>query len=127
MKDVKISSNKQFGLLFFLVFLIIAFYPTFNEGNLRVWAVIISFIFLILGLRNSKLLFPFNKAWIKFGIILGQIVSPVIMGTVFFLIVTPISFLMRVFRKDLLNLKFNKDQSYWVEKKEPKSKMKNQF
>ncbi len=127
MKDVQISSNKQFGLLFFLVFLIIALYPILNNESLRVWSLIISLVFFLLGIINSKLLFPFNKAWSKFGIILGKIVSPVIMGIIFFIIITPIGLLMRILKKDLLNLKFNKEKSYWVEKNDLKSKMKNQF
>lgn len=127
MKDVQISSNKQFGLLFFFVFLVIALYPIFYDGNLKIWSLILSLVFLILGLTNSKLLFPFNKAWSKFGIILGKIVSPIIMGIVFFLIVTPIGLFMKFLKKDLLSLKFNKSQSYWDEKNDSKSKMKDQF
>jgi large-conductance mechanosensitive channel len=84
-------------------------------------------IFLILGLLNSKILTPLNKIWFKFGIFLGKIISPLIMGVIFFLVVTPIGLIMRVFKKDLLNLKFNNNTSYWIENKGPKSKMKNQF
>ena len=84
-------------------------------------------LFLILGLLNSKILTPLNKVWFKFGILLGKIVSPIVMGIIFFLVVTPIGLLMRIFKKDLLNLKFNKNNSYWIKKTEPKSKMKNQF
>ena len=65
--------------------------------------------------------------WLKFGLLLGKIVSPIIMGAVFFLVVTPIGFIMRLFKKDLLNLKYNNFKSYWLNKKGPKSKMKNQF
>ena len=87
----------------------------------------ISILFLILGLTKSKILAPLNKVWFKFGIFLGKIVSPVIMGIIFFLVVTPTGIIMRLLRKDLLNLKFDKKKSYWIEKKGPKSKMKNQF
>ena len=127
MNDVKISSNKSFGIVFFVVFLLIAFYPLINQAGIKIWSVIISLIFLILGMLNSKLLTPLNKLWFKFGIILGKIVSPLIMALIFFTVVTPIAFLMRILKKDLLNLKFSKNNSYWIEKTEPKSKMKNQF
>ena len=127
MDDIKISSNRNFGIVFFIVFLVIAFYPLKNSGDARVWSLVISLIFLILGLLNSKILTPLNNLWFKFGLFLGKIISPAIMGIIFFLVVTPIGFIMRVLGKDLLNLKYNKDKSYWVEKAGPKSKMKNQF
>ena len=127
MDDVKISSNRSFGIVFFVVFLLIALYPLTYGGEVRIWSLIISIIFLILGLLNSKILAPLNKIWFKFGILLGKIVSPLIMGIIFFLVVTPIGFLMRLLGKDLLNLKYNKNKSYWIEKNGPKSKMKNQF
>tara|TARA_B110000285_G_C14834039_1_gene472232 strand:- start:121 stop:510 length:390 start_codon:yes stop_codon:yes gene_type:complete len=126
-KNIKTSSNKSFGIVFFLFFLIIAIYPIFKEGDLRIWSLILSLIFLILGLLKSSILTPLNKLWFKFGIILGNIVSPIVMGLVFFLVVTPTSLLMKIFRKDILNLKKNKTKSYWIEKTGPKSKMKDQF
>ena len=122
------SSNKSFGIVFFFVFLLIGIYPLINDNSLRIWSLIVSLIFLILGLINSNILTPLNKIWFKFGILLGKIVSPIIMGVIFFLVVTPIGLLMRLFGKDVLNLKLNKkESSYWVEKVGPKSKMKNQF
>ena len=127
MDNVKLGSNRSFGIVFFLVFLLIAIYPLINNEELRIWSLIISIIFLVLGLINSKILTPLNKLWFKFGLLLGRIVSPIIMGIIFFLVVTPIGFIMRIIGKDLLNLKFNKDKSYWIEKTGPKSKMKNQF
>jgi hypothetical protein len=127
MDDVKIGSNRSFGIVFFAVFLIIAIYPLINSDELRLWSLIISIIFLVLGLVNSKILNPLNKFWFKFGIFLGKIISPFVMGIIFFLVVTPIGLLMRLLNKDLLNLKFNNSHSYWIEKTEPKSKMKNQF
>ena len=127
MDDVKIGSNRSFGIVFSIVFLIIGIYPLINNHELRIWSLIIAIIFLILGSLNSKVLTPFNKLWFKFGLLLGRIVSPIIMGLIFFLVVTPIAFMMRIIGKDLLNLKFNKDKSYWIEKTGPKSKMKNQF
>ena len=122
------STNKSFGIVFFLVFIIIGFYPLLVTGeSVRYWSVIVSFIFLILGLFNSKLLSPLNKLWFKFGLFLGRIFSPIIMSFIFFFVVTPIGILMKLLKKDLLNLKFNNSDTYWMEKKEPKSKMKNQF
>jgi len=127
MDEVKISSNRSFGIVFFVVFLLIALYPLTYGGEIRIWSLIISIIFLILGLLNSKILAPLNKIWFKFGILLGKIVSPLIMGIIFFFVVTPIGFIMRLLGKDVLNLKYNKNKSYWIEKNGPKSKMKNQF
>jgi len=127
MDDVKISSNRSFGIVFFIVFILIAFYPLINQEEIRIWSVLISLLFLILGIINSKILTPLNKVWFKFGIFLGKIISPIVMGLIFFLVVTPIAFLMRILKKDLLNLKFSKNNSYWIEKTDPKSTMKNQF
>ena len=127
MDDVKIGSNRSFGIVFFVFFLIIATFPLINGDELRLWSLIISIVFLFLGLVNSKILNPLNKMWFKFGIFLGKIVSPLVMGIIFFLVVTPIGLLMRLLNKDLLNIKFNDNTSYWIEKTDPKSKMKNQF
>ena len=127
MDNVNISSNRSFGIVFFIVFLLFALYPLTHGGEIKVWLLIISLIFLVLGLLNSKILSPLNKIWFKFGILLGKVIAPLIMGIIFFLVVTPIGYLMRLLGKDLLNLKYNKDKSYWIEKSGPKSKMKNQF
>ena len=126
--NIKISSNRSFGIVFFVVFLFIALYPITYSEDIRIWSLIISFIFIILGLLNSIILTPLNKLWFKFGVILGKMISPIIMGIIFFLVVTPIGLIMKVLGKDLLRLKFNKkDNTYWIEKNGPKSKMKNQF
>ena len=127
MDDIKISSNRSFGIVFFVVFLIVGLYPLTNGNDLRLWSIIISLIFLILGILNSKILSPLNKIWFKFGLFLGKIVSPIIMGIIYFLVVTPIGLFMRLIQKDLLSLKFNNKKTYWIEKSGPKSKMKNQF
>ena len=127
MDDIKIGSNRSFGLVFSFIFLIISVYPILDDDPLRLWSLMIAMVFLILGLLNSKLLSPLNKTWFKFGIFLGKIISPFVMGIIFFLVVTPIGFLMRMLGKDLLRLKLNTDKSYWIEKTEAKSKMKNQF
>jgi|TARA_Y100001978_G_scaffold97855_1_gene87704 hypothetical protein len=127
MDEIKISSNRSFGIVFFIVFLLIALYPLLKDNDLRIWSLVISFIFLILGLINSKILTPLNRLWFKFGLLLGKFISPLIMGIIFFIVVTPIGIIMRLLKKDLLNLKYNKKETYWIDKSGPKSKMKNQF
>ena len=127
MEDLKISSNRSIGIVFFIVFLIIAIYPLINNGDLRIWSLTISIIFFILGLINSRLLTPLNKLWFRFGILLGKFISPIIMGVIFFVVVTPIGFLLRIFGKDVLNLKYDNSRSYWIKRNGPNSKMKNQF
>ena len=121
------GSNRSFGIVFSIVFFLITFYPLLKNENIRIWSLLLCTIFLILGLINSSILTPLNKLWTKLGIYLGIIVSPIVMGIIFFGVVTPTSFLMRLFQKDLLDLKFSNKQSYWIIKKEPKSKMKKQF
>ena len=125
--NIKIGTNKSFGIVFFVFFLIVSIFPLLNDGDIRVWSLIISLIFLILGILNSKILTPLNQIWFKFGILLGRFVSPVVMGIIFFAIVTPTSVIMRVLQKNLLNLKKGNKKTYWVERSKIKSKMKNQF
>ncbi len=127
MKKIKISSNKSFGIVFFTFFLIIALWPLINDGNIRIWSLAVSIIFLILGITNAKILTPLNNLWFKFGLFLGKIVSPLVMGAIFFLVVTPTGIIMRLMRKDLLNLKKNNSKTYWLEKKNENNSMKNQF
>ena len=127
MDDIKIGSNKSFGTVFFIVFTLIGLYPLLKGGNLNIISILIGIIFLILGILNSRFLTPLNKIWFKFGIFLGQIISPIVMGIIFFLVVTPIAFIMRVLGKDILKLKKKTDNSYWIKKTDLKSKMKNQF
>tara|TARA_B110000238_G_C15807149_1_gene302721 strand:+ start:177 stop:560 length:384 start_codon:yes stop_codon:yes gene_type:complete len=127
MKEIKLPTNRNFGTVFFLVFLIISLFPLLKNENIRIWSIIIALVFLVLGLLNSKFLTPLNKIWFRFGIILGNFVSPIVMGIVFFTIVTPTSFIMRVLGKNLLNLKKGNKKTYWIERSKIKSKMKNQF
>tara|TARA_B100000700_G_scaffold172522_1_gene190598 strand:- start:974 stop:1369 length:396 start_codon:yes stop_codon:yes gene_type:complete len=125
---IKISSNRSFGIVFFVVFLIISVWPLLNENPLRIWAISVSIIFLILGLMNSKILTPLNLVWYKFGILLGILISPIVMGIVFFLVVTPTGFIMKILGKDLLNTNFNKEiKSYWINRDNSKTSMKKQF
>jgi len=127
MNDVKISSNRSFGLVFGIFFLILSLYPLLNDDNLNLIFLIFSIIFFVLGLINSKILSPLNFAWFKFGIILGKIVSPIIMSLIFFIIVTPIGLLMKLLKKDVLDLNFNNEKTYWKKKTDSKNSMKNQF
>ena len=129
MKQSKIiiGSNRSFGIVFFVVFLIISIWPLLDEKELRYWSLIVSIIFLILGILKSNILTPLNKVWFKFGILLGNIISPIIMALIFFLVVTPISFIMRIFGKDILNLKKNNNSSYWIKKDKQSGTMRKQF
>ena len=123
----KKDTNRSFGILFFIVFSIISIWPILSGGELRLWSFIVAIIFLIMGITKSRFLTPFNIAWIKFGELLGVIISPLIMGLVYFLVVLPIGILMRVLGKDLLSLKFNKNiETYW-NKKEAKTDFNKQF
>ena len=123
----KISSNRSFGILFSILFAIVAFWPIINGNPLRLWPIPISVIFLILGLLNSKLLNPLNVVWVKFGELLGRIIAPIVMALIYFIIITPIGLFMRLIRKDLLNLKFSKANTYWIKREKKISSMKKQF
>ena len=126
-KDIKISSNKSFGIVFAVVFSLIALWPLLKGNEIRLWSLIISIIFLTLGLLNSKILTPLNKLWFKLGIFLGNFIAPIVMGIIFFFVVTPTGIIMKLLGKDLIKLKKNNENSYWIEKKDIKSSMKNQF
>ena len=122
------TSVKSFGILFFLVFLIIGFWPKIAGDEIRLWSIIISIIFLVLGLINSKVLVPLNKYWIKLGEFLGKIIAPIVMLIIYFVIVTPIGLLLKIFQKDILNVKSDKNlNSYWIERDKDLGPMKNQF
>ena len=124
----KKSSNRSFGILFFLVFLGFGLWPLTKEMSPNIYLIIISVIFLILGLLDSKLLSPLNNLWIKFGEILGKVIAPIVMAVVYFLILTPISLLVRLFGKDLIEMKFNNNvKSYWIKRKKNLGTMDKQF
>ena len=125
---IKINSNRNFGLVFFFVFMIIGLWPLTSGGSIRIWAAIISVVFLILGLMNSRLLTPLNKLWFKFGTILGIVIAPIVMGIIFFLVITPTGLIMNIMGKDLLNKRYSKKkESYWIERDKPIGTMKRQF
>ena len=122
------SSVKSFGVLFSIVFLVIAIWPLQNSGDIRWWSLVVSSIFFVLGLINSKILLPLNNYWIKFGELLGKIIAPIVMLFIFFIVITPISILVKIFKKDLLNLKFDKKKdTYWIKRDKDLGPMKNQF
>lgn len=128
MKNIKKSSNKSFGLVFFVVFFVIAFWSFRGDiYQIKLLPLFFSILFLILGLTNSKLLTPLNLLWFKFGLLLGSIIAPVIMMLVFFFVVTPIAFIMKILGKDLLGLKYNKNKTYWINRDKPIGTMKKQF
>jgi|TARA_B100000929_G_C15427369_1_gene393486 hypothetical protein len=123
----KISSNKSFGILFFIVFVLISIWPVIQGGSLRIWPIPIALLFLILGLINSKLLNPLNIVWVKFGELLGRIIAPIVMSIIYFFIITPIGLFMRLIGKDLLKIKFSNRQSYWTKREKNIGPMKRQF
>ena len=122
------SSNRSFGILFFIVFLILSLWPLKSGKNPNFYFFVASVIFLILGTLNSGLLSPLNKAWTKFGEILGLLIAPIVMGLVYFVILTPVSLIVRLFGKDLLGLKFIKEnETYWIKRKKSLTSMNKQF
>lgn len=123
----KKNSNKSFGILFFLVFLFLTVWSILNKNGFEYIFVVFSTIFLILGLLNSKILTPFNIIWVKFGELLGKIIAPIIMGIIYFLIITPIGLFLRLIGKDILNLKFNKNKSYWIDRQNNIGPMNKQY
>ena len=127
MRKIDLPSNRSFGLVFFIVFLIIGLYPLFKGNELRIWSLIISSVFLILGILNSNILLPLNRLWMQFGLFIGNLISPIIMGIIYFGIITPTGLLMKLFGKDILSLKKNNEKSYWIKKDNTNNNMKNQF
>ena len=123
----KKKSNKSFGILFFIVFLIIGFWPLTNGEEIRFWSILISLLFLILGFLNSKILTPLSYAWIKLGLFLGKFITPIVMAIIFYLIISPFGVVIRLFGKDLLMKKNSKKSSYWIKREKKMNSMKMQF
>ena len=122
------ENNKGFGLLFFTFFLAIGLWPLINGEDPRIAYLPIAIIFLFLGVINSKILSPLKNLWIKLGELLGRIVAPIVMGLIYFIILTPLSIAVRVSGKDLLKLKFsNKVKSYWIKRDKDPGPMNKQF
>ena len=127
MKKKLINSNKSFGILFFIVFFLYGIWPALSLNEIRIWSLAIGVIFLVLGLLNSKLLTPFNILWVKFGELLGRVISPIVMFIVYFIFVTPLAVIIRLFGKDLLKIKFTRAPSYWINREKNIGSMKKQF
>tara|TARA_Y100000590_G_scaffold388318_1_gene462594 strand:+ start:594 stop:977 length:384 start_codon:yes stop_codon:yes gene_type:complete len=123
---IKLPTNRNFGIVFSIVFIIIAIFPLLNQNDIRYWSLIISIIFLFLAIIKSEILTPLNKIWFKFGILLGKVISPIVMGVIFFFVITPIGVFMRLIGKDILNIKKNQNKSYWSKRANTGS-MKRQF
>ncbi len=129
MDKIQVSSNRSFGIVFFVVFLIIALYPLYNQESIRVWSLTISFVFLFLGILNSILLSPLNFIWYNFGLFLGRFVSPIVMGIVYFIVVFPTFLFIKLFKKNYLNLEYDKNkETYWItDERNKNNNMKDQF
>ena len=128
LKKKKFSSDKSFGFLFFFILLIVAFWSfRGNIAQIKFLPLFFSLLFFVLSLLNSKILTPLNKIWIKFGYILGSIISPIIMGAIFFLIITPASLVSRIFGKDALRVRNSKKNSYWIKRDNNLGPMNRQF
>ena len=128
MNKIKVSSVRSFGIVFFLVFIIIALYPLLNKHEIRIWSLIVGFIFLFLGMVRSPILKPLNLIWFKFGLFLGKFISPIVMGVVYFIVVFPTFLLLKLFKKNYLNIKYDRNKStYWINIKDKSSTMRDQF
>jgi hypothetical protein len=123
---IKSKDNITFGILFFIFFLIIGLYPLKSDEAIRVWSVVLSLVLLIITIIKPNLFTFLNKFWIKFGVLLGKIISPIVMGLVFFFVVTPIGILVRVLKKDVMGLKRGAS-SYWINREDKAQTMKKQF
>jgi len=122
------GSEKSFGVVFAIVFLLIAFYPLTKSHNINLWAFLVSFFFLFIAFYKPSALTALNILWNKFGLSLGRITSPVFMFLIYFFTVIPTGLIMKMLGKDLLSQKFNKNiKSYWVNRTKQIGSMKNQF
>jgi hypothetical protein len=126
-KKNKKSSNKSFGYVFFVVFFIFGIWPLINAESVRIWSILLSFAFLVLGFLNSKILSPFNYMWLQFGLFLGKFITPIIMALLFFIVITPIGLIMRLFGKDQLMKKYSSKSSYWIKREKSMNSMKRQY
>lgn len=126
--NIKQGSNKNFGYVFSFIFFLIGFFPLFFDGSPRLWSICIGLVMISITLLKASLYQTPNYLWFKLGILLGRVVSPIIMVLIFFLIIFPTGLLLRLFRKDVLGLRFDKNKkTYWVHRDEPMQSMKNQF
>tara|TARA_B110000259_G_scaffold111149_1_gene126957 strand:+ start:525 stop:899 length:375 start_codon:yes stop_codon:yes gene_type:complete len=124
---MKKSSEKSFGIVFSVVFLIVSLWPVLDSNQIRLPWLIVSAILLLLSFLKPVLLKPFNLLWMKIGALLGKIVPPIVMLVIFFVIVTPIGIVLKIFKKDLLGLNFSDHKSYWQKRKTNITTMDKQF
>ena len=124
---MKKSSEKSFGIVFSAVFLIVSLWPVLDGNQIRLPWLIVSAILLILSFLKPVLLKPFNLLWMKLGALLGKVVPPIVMLVIFFVIVTPIGIVLKIFKKDLLGLNFSDHKSYWLKRKTNITTMDKQF
>ena len=126
--NIKEGTERSFGLIFAIFFVIIGLYPLWFGNNIHLWSCIIASIFLFLGLFLPKVLTVPNQLWFKLSKLLGIIVTPIIIMLLYFLTVTPTGIIMRLLGKDLLCKKFDKSvNSYWIKKNKSSNSMNNQF
>jgi hypothetical protein len=124
--NIKRKNNITFGILFFIFFLIVGLYPLISNEPIRIWSIIVSLVFLTVTIIKPNLFTFLNKLWIKFGILLGKIISPIVMGLVFFFVVTPIGIFVKILKKDVMGLKIG-ESSYWITREDKIQSMKKQF
>ena len=127
-QQIKINkkNNITFGILFFIFFLIIGLYPLKSGVIVRIWSLILSLVFLIITILAPNLFTFLNRMWIRFGILIGKLISPIVMGLVFFFLVTPIGMCFRILKKDVMGLK-RRPSTYWINRKDKLQSMKKQF
>jgi len=119
-QQVKASSDRAFGWVFVTVFLIIALWPLVSGGELRWWSLMVSGLVLLATVAAPSLLSMPNRLWLRFGLLLHRIVSPVVLAVMFYLVVTPTGLLMRVFAKNILRLRRETAaESYWIKREPP--------
>jgi len=128
MNNIKAGSIRSFGIVFFFVFIIIALFPLLNNHEIRIWSLIISLIFLFFGMVESPLLKPLNLIWFKFGLFLGKMIAPIIMGIVYFIVVFPTFLILKLFKRNYLNIKYERNKnSYWINVENKQTTMRDQF
>tara|TARA_B100000686_G_C16668259_1_gene904853 strand:- start:594 stop:998 length:405 start_codon:yes stop_codon:yes gene_type:complete len=126
--SLKPGSNRNFGLVFSIVFLLIGLFPVINSGPIRIWSIVLASIFFIISFLNPGLFKHLNFIWFKFGLLLSSIASPIVLLSLYLFAIIPTSLLLKLFVKDPLKLKLHKNEkSYWIKRDKPLQSMKRQF
>ena len=130
-QDIKGGTERSFGFVFAVVFLAIGLSPLLSAGGVRIWPVVIAAVFGVVALVSPGLLRPLNTLWLKFGLLLSRIFNPIVLGFLFYVVITPAGLIMRLLGKDPLRLRIDRTaQSYWIERRPPgppPESMRNQF